>query len=432
MQESTDTKKIFYIFLILFSITLYLLGFILNEDSAGGGAIDFNNTWNNQKIFNDNSLIDSLENTKSNKILPFKNSHFPTSYILNKYLNPFSIDKEAFRKSIFILNFFLPLILFFALKNIFKKENIYLLAAYSSILYLSPYFRTSAYWSSLENYGLYCLIISIYFFSKYRNCLKYRENIQLKNFYISWMSFFSCGCVYFDQKLLFVPLIYFAYLIKFEKNINSKILYLILNLLLAIPVINLVLYWGSIIPPHTANTRSVGNFYFEQIGYSISIIFFYLIPYILINYKKIIENLNLNKSLILYSVTISSILLILYFIDHNYNGWEDYGKGWLHKLAIKIFENITYQKIFTYIIFFITIMISLNILKREKILIFFIFYMCGISIITNPIFQEYFDPLVFIMLSSFFYKNSELNDKLMITAYSFNFTFLIFTNIYYL
>jgi len=75
---------------------------------------------------------------------------------------------------------------------------------------------------------------------------------------------------------------------------------------------------------------------------------------------------------------------------------------------------------------------SINILKREKILIFFIFYMCGISIITNPIFQEYFDPLVFIMLSSFFYKNSELNDKFVITAYLFSLTFLIFTNIYYL
>jgi len=223
-----------------------------------------------------------------------------------------------------------------------------------------------------------------------------------------------------------------VYLIKFEKNINSKVLYIILNFLLAIPVISLVLYWGSIIPPHTANTRNVGNFYFEQIGYSISIIFFYLIPYILVNHKKIIENLKLNKIFILYSVALISILLILYFIEHNYNGWEDYGKGWLHKLAIKTIENPTYQKIFTYIIFFITIIISLSILKREKILIFFTFYMCGISIITNPIFQEYFDPLVFIMLSFFFYKNSELNDKLIITAYSFNFTFLIFTNIYYL
>ena len=143
MLKSNNTKNNFYIFLILFSVTLYILGFIFNEDSAGGGKIDFNNTWNNQKIFDENSLSKSLENTKSSKILPFKNSHFPTSYILNKYLNPFSINKEAFRQSIFILNLFLPLFLFYALKNIFRKENIYLLATYSSILYLSILIATS-------------------------------------------------------------------------------------------------------------------------------------------------------------------------------------------------------------------------------------------------------------------------------------------------
>ena len=432
MLELINKKKIFYIFLILFSIALYIFGFISNEDSAGGGAIDFNNTWNNQKIFDQNSLNESIENTKSGKILPFKNSHFPTSYILNKYLNPFSVDKETFRKSIFILNIFLPLILFFTLKNIFKKENIYLLAAYSSIIYLSPYFRTSAYWSSLENYGLYCLIISIYFFTKYKNCLGLGENIKLKNFYIASISFFSCFCVYFDQKLLFVPLIYLVFVLKFEKNINSKILYLILNILLAIPIISLIFYWGSIIPPHTANTRNVGNLYFEQIGYSISIIFFYLIPFILCNYKILIKKIFFDKNLVINLISVFTILLILFLINPNYGGWENYGKGWLHKLAIIIFQDQIHQKIFTYIVFFMTLMITISILKREKILIFFTVYICLISIIINPIFQEYFDPLVFIILSTFFYKNTELNHYFLVTAYSFSFVFLLFTNIYYL
>ena len=63
-----------------------------------------------------------------------------------------------------------------------------------------------------------------------------------------------------------------------QKELNSKILYLISNFVLAVPVISLIIYWGSVAPPHITNTRSIGNFYFEQIGYSISIIFFYLIP----------------------------------------------------------------------------------------------------------------------------------------------------------
>ena len=176
----------------------------------------------------------------------------------------------------FIINLFLPFILFFALKNIFRKKNIYLIAAYSSIVYLSPYFRTSAYWSSLENYGLYSLVISIYFFVKYKYCLEFKENLSNKNFYIFLMSFFSCCCVYFDQKLLFVPLIYFVFVIKFEKELNSKILYLISNFVLAIPVISLIIYWGSVAPPHITNTRSIGNFYFEQIE-------LHLLPFFLFN-----------------------------------------------------------------------------------------------------------------------------------------------------
>jgi len=432
MVESVDKKKNFYIFLILFSIIIYIVGFYLNEDSAGGGAIDFNHTWNNQKVFDENSLSDSLENTKSGNIIPFKNSHFPTSYILNKYLNPFSADKETFRKSIFIINLFLPLVLFFGLKNIFRKKNIYLIAAYSSIVYLSPYFRTSAYWSSLENYGLYSLVISIYFFVKYKYCLELKENLSSKNFYIILMSFFSCCCVYFDQKLLFVPLVYLIFVIKTEKDLNSKILYLITNFFLAAPVISLIIYWGSVTPPHITNTRSIGNFYFEQIGYSISIIFFYLIPYIICNYKKIIEQIKFNKNLISTSIFTLIVLFTLFFLEHDYAGWENYGKGWLNKLALIIFNNSIYQKFFIYGVFFATIMISIIILKREKILIFFTFFMCLISVILTPIFQEYFDPLVFIILSSFFYRNDELNDYFVTTAYLFSFVFLLFTNFYYL
>ena len=423
-------KNFLNIFLILISITLFVIGFILNEDSAGGGAIDFNNTWNNQKVFDQNSIIDSLENTKSSRILAYKNSHFPTSYILNKFLNPFSIDKEKFRISIFVLNLFLPLIFLISLKNIFKNIDVSLLAAYSSIIYLSPYFRTSAYWASLENYGLYCLIISIYFFSKYKVYLLNKENLKNKNIFIILLSFFSCISVYFDQKLLFVPIIYFFYVLKFEKNNISKFVYLISNFLLSLPVVGLILYWGTIIPPHTSNTRDVGNLYLEQVGYSFSIIFFYLIPYMIINYKKIILDFNYkkNKNIILFSII---FLLFMLIIDHDYGGWEIYGKGWLHKFSNLIFENQNYRKIFTYIIFLITMILSIKILIRQKILIFFVLFMCLISIFSNPIFQEYFDPLVFIILSCFFYKKNELNNKLVNTIYFYNLIFLVFANIYY-
>ena len=142
------------IFLIILALLSYVYGFNIREDSAGGGFYDFQNTWNNQSTFNENSLTTSLRNTKTSEIIVYINSHFPFSYILNKFLNPFSTVQKSFLNSIFILNLFLPLLFFFCLKQKYPNKDIYLLGCLSSILYLSPYFRTSAYWAGMENYGL--------------------------------------------------------------------------------------------------------------------------------------------------------------------------------------------------------------------------------------------------------------------------------------
>ena len=145
-------NNVFYIILILISLSSFIYGFIIREDSAGGGKFDFSNTWTNQKIFNENTAIASIKNTKTSEIQLSINSHFPSSYIVNKFLNPFSKNKENFLISIFILNLFLPVIFFLILKKTHKKQNLYLLACFSSIIYLSPYYRTSSYWAGMENY----------------------------------------------------------------------------------------------------------------------------------------------------------------------------------------------------------------------------------------------------------------------------------------
>lgn len=114
-----DSKNNYlYVFLIIISMMSFIYGFTVKEDSAGGGFKDFNNTWNNQMIFNENSLVDSIKNTKTSEIKDSINSHFPFSYILNKIFNPFSNNKDDFLRSIFILNFFIPLIFFLVLKII--------------------------------------------------------------------------------------------------------------------------------------------------------------------------------------------------------------------------------------------------------------------------------------------------------------------------
>jgi hypothetical protein len=416
-----------YIFLIVLSMTSFIYGFAVKEDSAGGGLFDFNNTWNNQTTFDNNSLIESIRNTKTSEINENINSHFPFSYILNKFLNPFSKNKENFKKSIFILNFFVPLIFFFGLKNNFINKNLYLLGCLSSILYLSPYFRTSSYWAGMENYGLFMFVMSYYFFSNY---LKNKKKIK---FNIIFFSIFSCFCVYFDQKLLIIPLVYMFLFFKNETNKDNIILYLITNFILSIPVLSLIYYWGSVISPHDTESRKFGDrLFLEQIGYCFSIILFYLTPYIFIYHKKILQYLLDNKKIVaILSIIFITYIILILFYPSNYGRWDPFGKGWLHKISKIFFEDNLYQKIFTYFVFYISMIAIFATAQNRLILIYFTLFFVFISALILPIFQEYFDPLMLIFLALFFYKENEINDKFVKFHYFFSALFLISLNLYY-
>ena len=415
-----------YMILILFSLSSFIYGFVIREDSAGGGKFDFLNTWTNQKIFNENTTIASIKNTKTSEIKLSINSHFPSSYIINKFLNPFSKNKENFLISIFILNIFLPIIFFLILKKNYKKQNLYLLACFSSIIYLSPYYRTSSYWAGMENYGLLMMVISYYFYSTYL------KEVNNKKKYILIFSIFSCLCVYFDQKLALIPLIYSYLFLKHENNKINISLYIIINFILSLPVFSLIYYWGSLISPHDTISRSFGTLYLEQIGYFFSITSFYLIPYIFIFHKKIFQFVMSNKKYFMILFFLFSVYLILIFLfPTNYFQWDHLGKGWAHKFSRLIFEDKLSQKILLYFIFFISIFSFFAVAQKRILLIFFVIFFIPISLLILPFFQEYLDPLVFIFLSLFFYNKDELNNRLIKSHYLFSLTFLIFANLYY-
>jgi len=415
-----------YMILILFSLSSFIYGFVIREDSAGGGKIDFSNTWTNQKIFNENTTIASIKNTKTSEIKLSINSHFPSSYIINKFLNPFSKNKENFLISIFILNIFLPIIFFLILKKNYKKQNLYLLACFSSIIYLSPYYRTSSYWAGMENYGLLMMVISYYFYSIYL------KEVNNKKKYILIFSIFSCLCVYFDQKLALIPLIYSYLFLKHENNKINISFYIIINFILSLPVFSLIYYWGSLISPHDTISRNFGILYWEQIGYFFSITSFYLIPYIFIFHKKIFQFVMSNKKYFMILFFLFSVYLILIFLfPTNYFQWDHLGKGWAHKFSRLIFEDKLSQKILLYFIFFISIFSFFAVAQKRILLIFFVIFFIPISLLILPFFQEYLDPLVFIFLSLFFYNKDELNNRLIKSHYLFSLTFLIFANLYY-
>ena len=220
---------------------------------------------------------------------------------------------------------------------------------------------------------------------------------------------------------------------KNERNKDNIILYLIVNFILSIPVLSLIYYWGSVISPHDTESRKFGNTLFlEQIGYCFSIILFYLSPYIFIYHKKILQFLFKNKKIIT-SLTIFFIVYIISILLYpaDYGRWDPFGKGWLHKLSKILFEDNLYQKIFVYFVFYISMIVIFITSQKRPVLIYFTLFFLFISLLILPIFQEYFDPLMLIFLSLFFYKEDEINDKFIKFHYIFSASFLIFMNLYY-
>ena len=87
----------------------------------------------------------------------------PLVYIFHKLFNPFVGNEIVFKRSVFIMSLMIPVLFYISLKQKFRKEENLLLVLISSIIFLSPYFRTSSYWALEENFGLISLLLSFYF-----------------------------------------------------------------------------------------------------------------------------------------------------------------------------------------------------------------------------------------------------------------------------
>ena len=146
-------------FLILLSISSFFLGYYLDENSAGGGSYDgdFQNIWKNLQIFLNNDILSAI--THQN----YGDSRTPIAYILHKFFNPFLENEINYRRSVFIVSLTTPFLFYFCLKQKFKEIDSLLLFLISSVVLLSPYYRTSAYWGLEENYGLISLLASFIF-----------------------------------------------------------------------------------------------------------------------------------------------------------------------------------------------------------------------------------------------------------------------------
>lgn len=435
----TSSKNILQLIVGLLIYLSYFISYIFNENSIGSGGYNGDLTWiwQNFEIFKSNNLLDAIKDKD------FFGNRTPLFYILNIYLNPFIDHIDSYRLSVFIFFIISPVILYFTLKKYFPNDNPFTLFCISSLLLLSPYFRSSSVWGQEINYGILALIITFFYYIKF----KYNKNF----FNLFLIIVFSSLCVYFDQKLLIVPLFCFYNIILDNKlNLKFKLISAILYFILALPFVYLILIWGGIVPTltqqsnfHSFNSYENFNLHFYHIGYAATIIALYLIPLIIlknkISFESIFNFLKKDYLIIFFPITIYIFLYI--FFD-----WYDllqtkqyvsqtgitYGLGFVNKLGMIFFNDLSLRKAFTYFAFFGSWLTIVYAIKVKTTNWFLIIYFFSISLILLPIMQEYFDPYIFLLsllMASDNNYNFSLNRTLI--ASLFFITALSFAIIYY-
>ena len=108
LKNNILKKNYFNIYFIIVFLS-FILGFFLNEDSAGGGLVDFEHEWTSINEFR-LGIFSALTSIK------YESSRTPLFLILN-YFNPFNDTEYGFRLSNFIFNIFIPIPFFFSFKK---------------------------------------------------------------------------------------------------------------------------------------------------------------------------------------------------------------------------------------------------------------------------------------------------------------------------
>jgi hypothetical protein len=369
----------------LFIFFTFFLGFILQENSAGGGKIDNIHITNNFILFENNNFFEIQWSLYSSSTLPI---YYFIAGIFYQY-NPLFIK---------IFNFILSLCsiyLFYLILKIkfnVKKNNNNNILILSCLPLLSPYFRTSTFWGLEEITAYFFFLCSTFFF--YISSKKKIELYKYLAIFFSILAFFS------RLNLIFLPIFFlFSYL---KKNHSSLSLGNLKKIFFFIIIISPSLYFFYKFKSDMPGGGNRINFQISNLPIIFSIIFLYLIPLILVNINILKEQIKGNKYI--YSIIIIFIFFILLISFGISPKYEEVGGGFFYKIFFKlnIFDEYFTLKKYLFV-FFSTLGIFFSMIIAIKN-IFFIFYLIFTTIVfinIDIVFQEYFDPLIFFIITLF-------------------------------
>ena len=413
-----NKKNLIY---LVFSFSLFL-GFLVGENSSGGAKIDY------EYLF---PFIENFRFSFLNAIDLFaKDSgtliHSPVFYILVGKAKNLFLNINYLKILYIIISCSLPYIFYLVLKERYRY-NIDFCFYFSLIIFFSPYFRSSAIWLLGDNLSLIFFCLSIYFINK--------KTETIENFKKYFLSLFFLGLCCYIRYYYFVFAIYYFYI--FYKNLDIKKFYylLLIALILSTPAL---IYFFYIIKNYDFMNRITEHGNLNLISNSLiilSIILFYLIPFLILCSNQFITYTKQNTKLIIFLFFLFlSIFYIDYFLKIGIIYFSELGGGIFMKIAM--LSSIDPSILLTLFSFFSIIVIDFffdgNRIKNYILLI--------ILLLSFPIFtlyQKYFDPL--LLLFFFGLINSKQIEKIFLfnikklsIIYTYFFSFYLFSIFYYL
>lgn len=411
-------------FLLIIGFISLLIGFFYNENLSGGAEFDHNYLLPFIQKFSID-FFDGLEFffSDSGSLV-----HSPIFYIITGNFLSFFDNLEYVKLFYIFISCSLPL-LFYQILKYQTKDNIFIFL-FSLIIFFSPYFRSSAIWLLGDNLSLIFLSISIIYF------LKQQKTNKILDCYLS--VFFLGLCCYI--RYYYFPFFFFYIFVYFHKYNYKEIFYLIIfSFIFALPAI---IYLIHVIKHHNFlmflnldGGHSLQN-YTTNFIIILTIILFYLMPFILVFYKDLINYFIKEKNRIFF---ILFIFLSIYFIDLLFYEKliffreNSYGGGIFKKLVDKI--SVSDEFLMIIIAFFGFLFfdfVSKDDRKQNYVLL-------GSIVLSLPfvyIFQKYLDPLIYLIIFGLIKSNYVILilDRLknyLILYYSYFILFFIITFVNY-
>ena len=422
-KKNKYLHKIKYLITVFFLLTL-LLGFFFSENASGGAYIDYEflNPW---VVKFSKNTIETLYLYLENKALII---HSPIFYIfLGQVLN-FLGSYEFTRFFYIFLSSFLPIIFYKILKRKYSNiKNYYYLFIFSNIIFLSPYFRSSAVWGLGDNLSLIFFSLFIFFLNKLNDFKKAIDLFLCATFIIlaSYLRYYYA--------IYFILILYTIFQLKIINNFKIITFFFIFCLSLSLPAL---IYFLFIIYNYNFldTLSSFGSFNLFKSSYEIVIIIlFFNIPLILVSLKDFIQYYIRNYRLFIIISLVSILIFLINFLFFNNLDNTLLGGGVFKKLIV----NFLGLKSYYLFPFFLLSMLFLDFLmKSNRFFNYLVLFLIIISLPFATIFQKYLDPLyiliLFGLIKSKYIDELILNNKLPLKILYLYFSFyLYFAVIYY-